>query len=173
MNLRDLLPWRDFVVDTRWPPEVAVAEIQKRVGQPQLFGWGETAPFVGHRAGNAFRLNLKKSALQKGRGPAVIDAVVEPSHHNGARIRVKMRLTSSLSFVLLASIVFLVLCVSGARAEMKGVNAVFLSFGLLFYSTLVAIMFVFQANKAERLLREIFARAPALPAPVETGLAYR
>jgi hypothetical protein len=171
--LRALLPWRDFVIDTRWTPDVAIVEIRKRLGRPQLFGWGESAPFVGELNGNAFRFRHEKAPLRKGTGPAVIDAVVEHSHHNGARIRVTMRVNMSSMVSLIIFVGFIAFTVLRAPADAKWAMGAFVSFGLLFFGSVTVIRFASQANKAERFLREIFANAPAFPAPVETGVAYR
>ncbi len=60
MRARDLLPWRDFTIETSWSPEVAALELGRRVGARSFFarahGSGDE-PFVGEeRDGKTFRL---------------------------------------------------------------------------------------------------------------------
>jgi hypothetical protein len=50
MRLRDLVPWRDFVIETSWSPDVTMVELAKRIGAPRLPFFGidrrATVPFA-------------------------------------------------------------------------------------------------------------------------------
>jgi hypothetical protein len=92
MRARELLPWRNFVIGTSWSPDIAIVEIQKRVGVRGFLDMGGgSEPFAGRLVnGNEFhfsrRISYRNSFLP------VISATVEPSHREGARIRVTMRM---------------------------------------------------------------------------------
>jgi hypothetical protein len=180
MRLHELQPWRSFVIETRWSPEVAITELQKRIDVPGFFDLGEgTAPFAGRRLKNkdAFGFSPRASAPGQANGfKPVVHAAVEPSHRDGARIRVTMRMQ-------LFTMVFMMAWMGGATygaltflvrtlpdGNLAGVFALLLPmFGVFLYIR----GFVLEARKSEHMLREIFASAPALPAPVDTGVAYR
>lgn len=84
-----------------------------------------------------------------------------------------MRVNDASIIAVLILFGWVVASVLGARADVKWAFGAFTSFFLLFYVAGITIWFVIQAKGSERLLREIFASAPALPAPVETGVPYR
>jgi hypothetical protein len=166
---------RDFVIDTSWSPNVAAIELRKSIqGAPPLSG-GEDALFSGRVANGRFRLTRKRTFYRSSFFP-VIEAVVEPSWRDGARVRVRMRLHL---FVMTVMCVWIAGATFGAIAagtsmlsHGQPLGLVAVVFPLLGVG-LVSIPFAIEATRAERTLREIFARAPPLPAPPETGVAYR
>jgi hypothetical protein len=176
MGLRELLPWRDFVIETAWTPEVAIAELQKQIDTPERWQVRGGPTFAGLLLnGNTFRLYRKirnrNSWLPR------IDVVIQPSHHNGARVRIKMRMNTStmlfMIFWMIFSTVFGFAMIAKSLGAKEWNDALYGMFFPVFGGALMTLGFVPEANKAERLLREIFANAPAFPAPVETGVAYR
>ena len=167
-----LLPWRGFVVETSWPPSVAVIEIRKQVGTNRgLLGGGgdnEYSPFVGTEDHGRFRIS-RRVGNQRSVRPR-LEVAVEPSHHEGARI-VGRLLPDPL---ILAATLGTCLLVGGMITAFGGLGVellVGLPFAVLVAAALVVR--VIEARACERLLREVFARAPALPAPPETDEAYR
>jgi hypothetical protein len=175
VRLRDLIPWRAFDIATSWSPQVAVIELRKVIDQETfLFGGGGNAPFVGDIRGEAEfrfrrRIGYGNSFLP------IIRVVTEPLRHGATRLRVTMRLH-------LLVMAFMAVWMTGATfGALVGISAVvagqpggLLAFALpLFGAGLVGIPFAFEARKAETLLRSIYANAPALPTPPETGQAYR
>jgi hypothetical protein len=171
--LRAAVPWRSFTIDTCWSPEVAAIEIRKVIDAPTLFGGGGGLPFVGKACGEKEfefrrRIGYRNSFLP------VIHAVVEPSHHGGARVRVNMRMHA---FV----IAFMVVWVTFASVVPGAAGVVALLHGQasgqllvpLFGVAMVCVGFPPEARKAEAMLRALYAAAPALPPPPETGQAYR
>jgi hypothetical protein len=173
MRARELLPWRDFTIETSWPPSVAAIELQKLIGERRFFGGGDM-PFAGTRDGSVFRFS-RRIAYRNSFLPMIV-AVVEPSHHDGARVRVQMRLHV---FVMLFMGIWmtgatLVSVMVGFATLSRGQPAGLLALAFpLAGAGMTTIPFAFEARTAEHLLREIYARAPALPAPPETGVAYR
>jgi len=172
MHARDLVPWRDFTIETSWSPTVAAVELQKRIGERRFFGGGDT-PFTGTVDGSVFRFS-RRIAYRNSFLPMIV-AVIEPSHHNGARIRVQMRLHVLVMVFMAvwmtgATLAGLVGLTALARGQPAGLAA--LAFPL-FGAALSTIPFALEARLAERLLREIYAQAPAPPAPPESGVAYR
>ena len=174
VQLRDLLPWRDFVIETSWSPSVAAIEIKKSIDGPPPLSGGSDALFIGREDDGRFRFS-RRISYRNSFLPMIV-AVVEPSHHDGARVRVRMRLHL---FVM----VFVSVWIGGASLAAFMVAFIFISHGYpvgllaavlpLLGAAMVSIPFALEAPRAERLLRDVFARAPALPAPPETGEAYR
>jgi hypothetical protein len=148
-------------------------ELQKRIGERRFFGGGDT-PFAGTGDGSVFRFS-RRIAYRNSFLPRIV-AVIEPSHLDGARVRIQMRLHL---FVM----VFMAVWMTGATLASVVVGLATLSegqlAGLLAFAfpltgaAMATIPFALEARTAERLLREIYARAPALPAPPESGVAYR
>jgi hypothetical protein len=101
----DLLPWRDFIIETSWSPEVADIELRKRIDG--LLGTGD-GPFKGHSVGQC-QYKFQKVISYRNSFLPVITASVEPGHREGARIRVRMRLHA---FVAL----FMAVWMTGATA---------------------------------------------------------
>jgi hypothetical protein len=172
--LRELIPWRTFVIETRWPPEVAAIEVKKVIDKPTLFGAIGDAPFVG-KAKSQTEFVFRRRISYRNSFLPIIRAVVEPSHNGGARIRVRMRMyLFAMGFLLVwstggafAGLAGLVALSEGQVAGLVGVA--FPLFGL----ALTCVPFALEARIAERLLRAIYAAAPPLPPPPETGQAYR
>jgi hypothetical protein len=176
MRARDLLPWRTFVVETKWPPSVAVIEIRKQVGTVRgLLGGGgdnEYAPFVGTEDRGRFHIS-RRIGNERSVRPR-LEVAVEPSHHDGSRVVV--RVDPDAKMLLLVSFAVAVgLIVAGFAVAADGLGPQLL-LALPIAAALGAALVVpsaLEARESERLLREIFAAAPALPAPPETDDAYR
>jgi hypothetical protein len=170
MQLRDLLPWRDLVIETSWPPNVAVIEIRKRTIKPRGFGLfnflgDDEEPFVGGALSDTEfrfwrRISYRNSFLP------IIHAVVEPSHSGGASVRIRMRLhVFVIGFLLIWMTGATFGCVFGLVALAHGEPAGLIALAFpVFGVALVTIPFAIEARNAEVLLREIFAPALALPA---------
>ena len=168
MHARDLLPWRDFVVETRWSPGVAAIELKNRVGPRRFYAGGGT-PFVGESVNEA-EFRFRRAISYRNSFLPHIQVAVEPAGDRGARVHVRMRMHPA---VLTLTVLWLVGMTIAAIAELStpwhrhagpmalvmpviGIVVVVLSFGL-------------EARKAEAMLREIYAPAPAL----ETNEPYR
>jgi len=174
MHPRELLPWRSSTIETSWSPAVACVEIKKRFDPPGSSVGGD-APFVG-RAETETTFVLTRRIRQRNSFLPIIHAAVEPSHHGGARIRVRMRLHVLVIVFMSAWIGIATFGSLGAaipalaRGNFSGLTGLALPLvGVL----VCCVPFAFEARKAERLLAEIFAPAPGNPAPVPTHEAYR
>ena len=173
MRLRDWLPWRDFAIETSWPPSVAAIEIRKRIASPRLFArTGE--PFVGEST-TEMEFRFSRGISYRNSFLPVIHAAVEPSYRDGARVRVRMRLHGAVA-------VFMAIWLTGAtfgllfglESLVRGQAAGWIGIVMpLFGVGLVTGGFSFEARKAEDLLRGIFAAAPGFPPPPDTGEPYR
>lgn len=175
MRFEELIPLRSFTIETKWPVDVAVVEIQKRVGPFRVLGGGGSEPFVGKKVGErAFKVRAWSGFNQAGR--AILLLTVEPGHREGARVVVRMRLNILIAIFMTA---WLMLATAGAivatiAAVRLGMWIALLAWSLpLLGIAFIEIPFVREARESERLLREIFARAPALPEAPPTGDAYR
>jgi hypothetical protein len=174
MRMRDLVPWRNLVIDTSWAPEVAADELRKHMAAPRSWGdGGGDAPFAGRELDGG-RFEFSRVISYRNSFLPVIRAVIEPSPQGGARVRVAMRLEPSVVAFMRVWMRFSVLGV------MLGLTFLFLGeiMGLAALSlpvlgvALCTVSFAVEAGKAERLLREIFGVASALQAPPRTGDAY-
>ncbi|HEY1691673.1 MAG TPA: hypothetical protein VGG39_05910 [Polyangiaceae bacterium] len=175
MRARDLLPWRTFVVETSWSPTVAEIELRKKVAPQRAVpgdGGHDDAVFVGSEGHGRFRLSRR--AGDQSTFPLRFDVVVESSHHQGARVVVRPRTVVLLilslclgAVTVIASIMAVVGLECGLPSAMLVLALPVVLAGLLSFAT------AREARESERLLRGIFARAPALPAPPETDEAYR
>jgi len=174
VQLRDLLPWRELIIDTSWSPSVAAIELRKSIQGPPPLSGGDDALFSGRVEGGRF--HFSRRVAYKNSFLPVIQAVVEPSHHDGARVRIRMRLHAFvLVFVLAWTAIAAVFGVAVAISVVSRGRAMGLV-GLLaplFGVAIGSIPFALEARNAERLLRDVFARAPALPEAQKTGGAYR
>ncbi len=182
MHLRELLPWRDFVVDTSWPPGVAHTEIAKEVATPRWMGVaGEGASgtgdalFVG-RAEGPGRFRFTRRIGYRNSFRPVIQVVVEASHHGGSRLRVRMRLHPFVMvfvglWLTLATLIGLPVGVLGlAQGQIAALVGLVMP---LFGVGITCIPFAVEARIAERALRDLFAAAPALPEQPATGGPFR
>jgi hypothetical protein len=174
MRPRDWLPWRRFVVETSWSPSVVAIEIGKRIADPRLFSRDAERPFVGTRvAEGSFRFS--RAISYRNSFLPVIEAVVEPSP-NGARVRVALNLNPLVAIfmaVWMAGATMATLMAMGHALSTRRPDG-FLVLGFpLFGAALVSVGFAFEARKAEALIRDIFANAPGVPAPPDTGEPYR
>jgi hypothetical protein len=175
MRMRDLLPWRNFVIDTNGPPEVAAAELRKHVEAPRRWGGsGGDVPFAGREL-EAGRFEFCRVISYKNSFLPVIRVVIEPSHQGGARVRIAMRLDPSVLAFTRVWMRFSVLAVLLGlaflfRGEVMGLAALSIP---VFGAALCAVSFALEAGKAELLLRQIFGATPALPAAREAGIRLR
>lgn len=165
MRARDLLPWREIVVETSWPPSVATTELKKRIDGPGLLGMGDAA-FFGRARADGLRFATRR------RMQVVMRAVVGPSHHGGACLRVRMR-APLLSILVVGAGLILLTSLSLTAALGGEASALVILVLPATMTTVFAVSFAMEASRAERQLRAIFATAPALPAPPVTGEAYR
>jgi hypothetical protein len=173
MRLNDLFPQRDFVIETRWPPSVAAIEIRKRIAVRDGGRLGDE-PFFGR--------SLSKVEFQFSRAPSdrknllpIIDATVTPCDRDGARVHVRMRPHDGVLLIPALAIVMAILgpfaaVIYGGVAGLKllGVSALLILGGRWHHAA-----FEREARRAEAILRGIFAAAPALPPPHDTGEPYR
>jgi hypothetical protein len=161
MQPRDLLPWRELTIETRWSPDVAAAELAERIGKRTFFGGGDTL-FVGDRL-NEREFRFSRRIAYRNSFVPVIRAVVEASDHGGSRIRIRMKLHALV-------MPFMAFWMTGATCG--GLPAGIASlwqrnvWGLIglalpvFGAALVTVPFAIEAQSAERLLRDLFASAP-------------
>jgi hypothetical protein len=172
MRFRDLLPWRDFAIETSWPPTLAAIEIKKRIAAPHFFGHCDK-PFVG-KAFTETAFRFSRAISYRNAFLPVIQATIEPSHGNAARVRVRMRLSvPAMAFMAIwmtgatfGALVGLVSAAGGSAAAMLALALPFFGAGL------ATMPFSLEADEAEAMLRAIFAPAPALP-PWSAGEPYR
>ncbi len=168
MRARDLLPWRDFVIETSWSPVVAATEMKNRIGPRRLYGGG-SAPFAGESLNDA-AFRFRRAIAYRNSFLPHIHVAVEPAGDRGALVHVRMQLHPA---VLALTVIWLVGMTIGAIAQVTlawhrhagplglampaiGIVVIVVSFGL-------------EARKAEAMLREIYAPAPAL----KTNEPYR
>lgn len=177
VRVGDLLPWRDFVIETSWPCEVAALELRKAIDEPQLFSGEATATFVG-RAESATRFKFTRRVPYRSTWRLVVLAVVEPSRRDGARIRVRMRMhlfVVAFATAWRAAVTYRAAStVAGAVFSGRMAAADVLPLALPFFGVAITcVPFALEASKIETLLRGIYAAAPAAPPPPDTGDAYR
>jgi hypothetical protein len=166
--MRELLPWRDLAIETSWPPSVAAIEIRKRISEPRALANGDE-PFLGGPLGeHEFRFRLHRSQ----EFPLTVHARVEEGPRGGACVRVRMRLpdVAAIAFLAWATIATLFALEALIRGQILGLLAPVLIVAVI---RVVTLPFVFAAREAERILREVFAAAPALPDAPNTGEPYR
>jgi hypothetical protein len=153
MRLRDLRPWRDFVIETRLAPNMASAELEKLVGAGGPF---IHKPSSGRERRFCRRISYRNSFLP------MIGVVVEPSP-TGARVRISMRLhVFVMAFMTLWMTGATLGCLAMLTVGLRQQNPIAL-FALvfpLFGAALVSIPFALEARIAEDLLREPFAGPP-------------
>jgi hypothetical protein len=160
--LRELIPWRDFVIETSSPPSTCSAELRACMAPPSLFENTVDTLFVGEsRSETEFRLS-RRIDYRNSFIPIIV-ATIEPSAGGGSRVHVRMQLhplaivfmTIWMAGTLLAGLGGLVLFAGGLRAGFAMVALP--AFG----AALVTLPFGFEARKAETLLRLLFE--PSLP----------
>ena len=160
MRGRDLLPWRDITIDTSWPPAVVHTELAKQMDPPRLRGDSGDGPFIGEALSQGHFRFRRHIGYRKALRPTLV-AIVEPAAHGGSRIRVHMRLhpmTAILLSLWLALATFIGVPL-GVQTAVVGLLM------LVFGAAITCIPFALEARSSERMLREIFAKAPARPEP--------
>jgi hypothetical protein len=162
-------PRREFVIETSWPPNVAAIEIRKRIASPYLPARGDE-PFIGRSISeNEFRFS--RGSSRQSPSPIVYVAV-EPSLRDGSRVRVRIELHDGVTAItgLWVTIGVLFGMIHLAHGQPAGLIAVALS---ALGARLVVVWFSRQARETEALVRAIFAAAPGLPPPTDSGEPYR
>lgn len=178
MRITELIPWRRFVIETRWPPDVVATELRKLVDAPgTFFGADSDRPLTGRMLDRGARFT--PTIRGKNSWAPVVRVIVEPSHREGTRLRVTVHFNffvTAFSAIWIAA--FLILMIGGVLTMadqglsiLPTIAVIALFFGL--FVALICGSFMRYARNSERVLREAFARAPALPEPVDTGTAYR
>ena len=175
MQLRDLIPWRAFDIETRWSPEVAAVALRRAIDEGSLlFGRGETASFVGHVRGPLgpfAEFTFKRRITYRNSFLPVIRVVVEPGRDGGTRLRVTMRLHF---FVIAFMSVWMTGAIAGALGGLSAAMAgnahglgalVFPLFGV----GMAVVPFALEAREARKLLCFIYADAP----PARSEEPYR
>ncbi len=161
MRARELLPWRELVIDTSWSPEEAHAALDGMCTTSARLGPLPGAPFAGEAKGpGAFELrgNPRLPSLI----PVVLRVDVTPGRSRGARVRVVVRLHRFQAVLLLVGVTVMV-----AAWQLVGAALAVVAVGIL------TMTFRVQARVVERILREAFAAAPGLPEAPETGVPFR
>jgi hypothetical protein len=188
MRARELLPWREFTVDTSWSPEVVTAAIDRECANP-VQGGRPDAAFVGERTGPGV-FDLRRNPRQVALVGVGLHVVVSPARARGARLRVTVGAAlpwmtlGGLAAALVTVCVMLGLRAWSAASELSlgaldGVPAICIP-------ALVAILGVFalvggayvdgfrhEARLVESILRSAFAEAPGVPDPPDTGEPFR
>ena len=168
MHARDLLPWRDFVIETSWSAGVAATEMKNRLGPQRLYG-GSSAPFVGESLGDA-EFRFRRAISYRNSFLPNIRVSVEPAGDRGARVHARMQLHPA---VLALTAIWLVVMTIAAIAHLFApwhrqagpMGLALPAIGLV----VVVLSFGLEARKAEAMLRAIYAPAPAL----KTNEPYR
>jgi hypothetical protein len=166
VKLRELLPWRSFTIGTRWPPGVAAAALRKCIDKDGtgLFAPRGKAPFKEARSSDVEFVFSRRIGLRNPSLP-VIRVVIDPTRHGGTRLHVRMRLhlfVAAFSALwmggaVLAGVVGLLMALTGRP------SALLLLLAPLLGAAFFGFPFMDEADKAEQLLRAIYADAPERP----------
>ncbi len=171
MPLDSLFPRHDFVIETSWPPAVAAIEIRKRIAAPHAASQGDE-PFLGRSIGET-EFRFSRASQKSNLLPAIYVAVV-PSHHEGARVQVLVR-PNDVWLGLMAMCIFVATITIGGL--MHGAPGALESAAVLPLLVLAGALarpaFQREARRTEAILRSIFAAAPGLPPPHDSGKPYR
>src|SRR5690242_13094827 len=89
MRAPDLLPWRDFVIETRWPSGVAALELRKRIEKSRRFIPSDES-FIGSAITDT-EFDFAHATADHNPFVPLVRASVEASRRNGARVRVRIR----------------------------------------------------------------------------------
>ena len=172
MRLPHLFPEHHFEVETSWPTTVAAIEIRKRIAAPRGPSQGDE-PFLGRSLSNT-EFRFSPASSHRNDMLPVIEATVSSADPKGARIHVQVRLSDAM---LCFTVVTMAVATLGLAATVSGWQA---GFSWLGVSALLLVgcklhhgTFKREARRTEEILRDIFAAAPALPPPPETGEPYR
>ena len=156
-------PWHAFTVDGGMPPDLATVLIASQVGPREFLFPTLTKAFTGSVADGGFKImrviRYRNSFLP------VVTGRIEP-HDTGSRIHVRMRLHLFSAVFMAVWMGFAVVAVAGfvtAYASNPGnrdVGALLAPLGMAVFGwALTTFGFWFEANKQERMLREIFEAA--------------
>jgi len=159
MHLRDWLPWRNLVIQTSLPPNMAAAELDKYIGERRFFGGGDL-PLVGRGLGERrFRFSPRGSYR---RAPLpVITAAVTAADPGGSDVHIRMRPTVASVLFLAVWMLIAIFVAPLSRASSAQRGAPVPLFVLLVVAPVAgSVSVAFEMQRAERLLRTIFAEAP-------------
>jgi hypothetical protein len=167
MRLRELLPWREFVIETSWPPSIAAVEIEKVFGE----SWCLDSPKAPIASVDRVPANLDPAPFSEKllyQGTAlVIRAVVDGAPHGGSSVHVRMSTRSGI--LVRRAVISAGLCLLGVVVGIP-VGLVLVAVPLLAAWLLMATAFPFvlPSREVERFLRSLFVGAPP-----GTGEGYR
>jgi hypothetical protein len=167
MRAHDLLPWRDFTIDTSCTPQATHETIDRLCERSALYARSTDAPFAGGSTGDGtFELRPNDGPSLVG---VVIRVVVRPAHARGAQVRVAVGLPWRVAAWLpcLAAPLLVDVLIADDRWLVATVPLAAMALAL------VLAIFRHEAGTVERALRSTFAEAPGVPAPPETGLPFR
>jgi hypothetical protein len=161
-------PRREFVIETSWPPNVAAIEIRKRIASPYRPARGDE-PFIG-RSISEDEFRFSRGSSRESPSP-IVYVTVEPSLRDGSRVRVRIErdfVTAITGLWVTIGVLFGMIPL--AHGQPAGLIAVALS---ALGARLVVVWFSRQARETEAQVRAIFAAAPGLPPPTDSGEPYR
>jgi hypothetical protein len=168
-----LFPHHDFVIETSWSPAVAAIEIRKRIAAPDA-GSPSYEPFVG-RSYSTTEFRFTRAYSGKNNVLPVILATVAPSHREGARLEISMRPGAAFWAFMVG---WMAMATFGVIGSVRSRDAEYIGlFALCAMLMVVAAAHHFafrrEVRQTDATLRSIFAPAPPLPAPRDTGEPYR
>jgi hypothetical protein len=167
MRARDLLPWRDFTIDTCCTPQATHETIDRLCERSALYGRSTDAPFAGGSVGpGAFELRPNDGPSLVG---VVAHVVVRPAHARGAQVRGAVGLPWRVAAWLpcLAAPVLIDVLIADDRWLVAAMPLTAMALALLVAS------FRHEAGAVEQALRSVFAEAPGVPDPPQTGVPFR
>ena len=169
------VPWKRFVVDTSWSPDIVAEELRKRITPKRFLPTMSVAlPYEGYWIGEN-EVRFRRTARMRN-GYPVAQIVIRPSWRDGTRLEVLLRPHVFACIVLAASLVFALLIaflgLFSALLDGERGGFVMLIAPIPFYLA-GWLPFALYANDSEQRIRDLFASAPALPPPVETGKPFR
>ena len=137
---------------------------------------GSSLPYEGYWVGENEVLFRSTKRFPSRNGHPVAQIEIRPSWRDGTRLYVLVRPHAFACVVLGATMIFalLIAFLGLYSAILDGERGGFamLLVPVPFYLAVWA-PFAFYREETERRVREIFASAPALPPPVETGVPFR
>lgn len=150
---------------------MAALELKKVIDKPTFFGGSGDKPFVG-RAESETEFRFRRRTAYRSL-PPMIRVFVEPLRHGGTCLHVHMRLH-------LFAAVFMACCMTVATigavrllCEGQPRGLIGLTLFAVLGAGLTGVPFALEAREAEKLLRTVYAAAPAPPEPPEIEQPYR